>query len=502
MDLSWLLLAAILVLSILYWFCTKTFDHWKTQNVPSVPNPRPFFGHFLPVISLKENLTSFIYNVYQQTDASMIGLFRLRKPILLIRDPELVKSVFQTNFNNFRVNALKLSESNDPVLVKNPFFTADPHLWKVRRARTGSQLSGNKLRQLFGIAEEVSSKMCQFNDRKIKENGNYFECELKEFFVKYTGEIVANAAFAIQGQSYEDNPDRLSFAVIAKSLFKPTLINGINQAMLFYFPEISSVLGLSILQKSTDNYFRENIKLILKERKQSNVAPKDFLQSSIEANGIDDIDSIIGDAIIFYGDVYETSSTTLAIIIYYLSENEAIQNKLRTDILLKLQATGGAVNYDSLKSMNYLDQVIQESMRILTPAGTLMKVCTEEITLKGSDGLTCNLKPGNLVYIPLMGLHLDSKYWPEPHVFDPERFAPENQAGRNKFTYVPFGEGPRMCVGMRLALMIIKLAIVKILLKYSIEHSPKTKTPLKLDPTSFLTYAEGGWWARFRKLSD
>ncbi|NP_001165994.1 cytochrome P450 336B1 [Nasonia vitripennis] len=502
MDLSCLLLVAILALSILYWFCTKTFDHWKQQNVPSVPNPRPFFGHFLPVLFIKESLISFVHKIYQQTDASMIGLFLLRKPILLVRDPELVKSIFQTSFNKFHVNGFDLSEKNDPILVKNPFFTADLHLWKTRRARIVNHLSGSKLRQLFVIAEEVCSKMCQFNDRKIKENGDYFECELKEFFVKYTGEIVANAAFAIQGQSYEDNPDRLAFAVIARKLLKPSLMNALKQAMLFYFPEVGSALGIGIMEKSTDNYFRENIKLVLKERKRSNVAPKDFLQSAIEANGIDDIDSIIADAIIFYGDVYETSSTTLAIVIYYLSEYKDIQNKLRTDISSKLQASGGAVNYDFLKSMNYLDQVIQESMRLLTPAGTLMKVCTEEITLKGFDGITCNLKPGTRVFISLTGLHLDSNYWPEPDVFDPERFAPENQANRHKFTFMPFGEGPRMCVGMRLALMIIKLAIVKLLLRYSIEQSSKTKKPLVLDATSFLTYPKGGWWARFKKLSD
>lgn len=432
----------------------------------------------------------------------MIGFHFIQTPSVIVRDPELVKSVLQTNFPSFRNNGLTLSEKTDPVLTKNPFLATDPHIWKVTRARSGNHLSGKKLGYLFIFVQDVCSKMDAYIDRKIKQSKDGFhECELKDLFVKCTGEIVANAAFAIQGQSFEDNPDRLSFATVAKTIFEPNLFNGIKQALIFYLPDLAQFLGIAFLQKKTDAYFRENLKLILKQRKQTNSTPNDFLQFVIESNPEDDIDSIIADVIIFYGDVYETSSTVMSLLFFHLSQNIKIQNKLREHILTVLKTTNGVVTYDSLKNMNYLDQVVMETMRLTAPAGVLQKLCTEEITLKGSDGLTCHLEPGHRVFISIFGLHNDSKYWPDSGVFDPERFTPENQADRNKFVFIPFGEGPRMCIGMRLGLMLVKLATVSLITKYSIEHSQKTRLPLEMDPTSILTYYKGGLWAKFKKLN-
>lgn len=312
---------------------------------------------------------------------------------------------------------------------------------------------------------------------------------------------MANTAFAIQGQSFEDNPSRLSFTNVAKTIFEPNLLNGIKLALIIYLPDIAKLLSVGFLQKKTDAYFRENIKAVLKQRKSLTNPPNDFLQFVIESNSEADLDSIIADVILFYADVYGTSSTTMSLLFYHLSRNGEVQEKLRDHILSILETTNGAVTYESLKSMYYLDQVIYETLRLTPTLGTQLKFCTEEITLTGSDGLTCNLQPGHRVFISQFGLHNDSKYWPDPEVFDPERFSLENQARRNKSTFIGFSEGPRMCVGMRLAVMLVKLATVSLITEYSVEHSPKTKVPLELDPISVVTLYKGGLWAKFRRLN-
>ena len=469
--------------------------------MPCMPDPVPGFGHMFPVIALKENMPTFAERLYKHTDKSMVGFYFLRKPGLLVRDPELVKCVLQTKFLSFRNNQLQLDWNNDPVMALNPFFTGDAHLWRTARARTTNHLSAKKLKSLFIIINEVCAKTDAYVDRKVQESGGLFECEIKEHFLKFTGEVVANSAFAIEGQSFEDNPDRFSFTNVAKTIFEPTVVNGIKQSLLFYMPDFAKLLKMSFLSNKADDYFRQTIKAIIKQRKQtSNSAPNDFLQFCLESNTVDDIDSIIADIIIFYSDVYETSSSTLAALFYYLSEYKDVQSKLREQILSVLEANKGEITYESLKDLNYLEQVMFEALRLCPPLGSQMKVCTEEVTLTGPDGLTCTLKPGSPVIVPGMALHRDSKYWPDPEVFNPDRFSPDNQANRNKYVYLPFGEGPRMCVGVRLATMMIKQVVCALLAEYSVEPSSKTKLPLEMEPTSFLTHIKGGLWAKFKKL--
>lgn len=426
---------------------TRNFDYWQKQNVPSVPNPVPGFGHMMPMIFLKENLAEWAYRMYKETKSSIIGFYFLQTPGVIIRDLDLVKCVLQTNFSSFRHNIMKTSEKADPIMSKNPFFTEDHHLWKTARARTTAHLSGRKLRLLLIIVQEVCEKMSNYIDQKIKEDGEFFECGLKEFFFKCTGEVVANAAFAIQGQSYNDDPDKMAFTNAAKNIFGGGIINGLKQALLFYLPGVADFLEISVLEKRSENFFKQTAKAIIEKRKKENMTSNDYLQFCMDLNG-EDIDSIVADLVIFYGDVYETSSTTMAFVLYQLSKNREVQEKLREDIFDVIKSTGDKITYESLKAMTYLDQVKKESMRLLMPLGVLMKECTEEITLVGSDGVKCTMKPGDKVLIPAMGFNNDSQYYSDPEVFDPERFSPENVAQRHRFLFLPFGEGPRMCIGM------------------------------------------------------
>ena len=503
MNSTCLVLVLILILTIVYWFWTKNYNHWQKQNVPCVADkPIPGIGNMFSVITLRENMTSYINKLYKQTDSSMIGFYFVQRPGLIVRDPELVKTVMHTNFTNFHNNLIQLNEKTetDPVFLKNPFFATDLEKWKTARTRTNTHLKGKKLSQLHVFLQEVCSKMIAHTNKRITENGGIYESEMKNYFYKYTGEFVANAAFAIEGQSFEDNPSPVSFAGIVNSILSPTVINGIKLTLMFYFPTIGNFLRLSIMEGRMEKYLRQNLKVILDQRKKLITPPIDYLQYVLDANGEQDMDSIIADILIFFGDVYETPSTVLAVLSYHLSKNTEIQDKLRNYIKSVLKNSNGVLTYDSLKNMDYLDQVIYESMRMVPALGNLQKVCTEKTTLTGPDGVSCNLNPGDPIFIPLLGLQNDPKYWTNPEVFDPERFSPENQANRPKYLFFPFGEGPRMCIGMRLGMMVIKQGIVSLLTNFSVEYSPKNREPFEWEPTLFLTYNKGGMWTRLKKL--
>lgn len=97
-------------------------------------------------------------------------------------------------------------------------------------------------------------------------------------------------------------------------------------------------------------------------------------------------------------------------------------------------------------------------------------------------------------------MHYDDRYWDKPEEFNPNRFSPEESAKRPSVAYIPFGEGPRNCIGMRFANVNLKLAVASIIKNYKIAvDTNKVELPIKLDPKSALAPV-GGCWINFEKI--
>ncbi|CAL1289568.1 unnamed protein product [Larinioides sclopetarius] len=102
---------------------------------------------------------------------------------------------------------------------------------------------------------------------------------------------------------------------------------------------------------------------------------------------------------------------------------------------------------------------------------------TEADCKLGDTGII--IPKGMVVFIPTYALHRDPKYFPEPEKFDPDRFLPEERAKRDPYVYMPFGSGPRLCIGMRFALTQIKTCLACVLSSFRILKCPETKVPLE-----------------------
>lgn len=493
----WLIVAFLIF--TLYFYLTRNYNYWKIQNIPYAPNAIPGFGHALPLFLVWDNMPMWVERLYKRMGrSSMYGCYFMQTPALVIRDPELIKSVLQTNFSSFRNNMITLNKNLDPILSNNPFFAKD-ELWKETRTILGSNFSGKTLRSVFTITVGVCEKFTRFVDKNVCELSGNAEFELKELFTRITGELVANAAFGIEGQSFEDQPDQRAFTNVAKRLFDTTKMNGIEQAMRFCFPNFADVLGLSLIPKETDTYFRENIRTVIKSRLESQKNCGDFLQNILDRMNEIDEDMAVAQATSLFFDGYETSSSVLSFVIYRLAENPRIQQKARAEVNEVFRRHNHELTYEAVKSMNYLEWIMYEAMRLNPGLGELAKTCNEEITLQGYDKLTCRLKPGDVVLVSCMGLHKDEEFWSNPDAFDPDRFGP-NKLERNKYTYLGFGEGSRMCIGKRLGTMTVKTVMAVILKNYLLETSPRTQLPLEMDPNTFAWVAKGGLWVRFKPI--
>lgn len=131
----------------------------------------------------------------------------------------------------------------------------------------------------------------------------------------------------------------------------------------------------------------------------------------------------------------------------------------------------------------YLDAVIKESLRLYPPVIRIERRVTSE---KGYTISGVHLPKDTLIEISTYAVHHDEKYFPDPFVFKPERFLLENKHLLTPYTYLPFGQGPRNCVGMRFAYQEIKLCLAKIIRRYRFTTTPDTPEKLSFKPGSLL----------------
>ncbi|KAK7863029.1 hypothetical protein R5R35_010772 [Gryllus longicercus] len=144
--------------------------------------------------------------------------------------------------------------------------------------------------------------------------------------------------------------------------------------------------------------------------------------------------------------------------------------------------------------MKYLDAVISEVLRLYPPAPSTDRICVKDTLLPaGEYSNAITIPKGTIVQAPIVGLHTDPQYWKEPKKFDPDRFSDENKHKIKPFTYMPFGMGPRICIGQRFALIEVKMALVHLLHSFDLHPSAKTKFPIEYQTGANLL-AKGGFW--------
>jgi cytochrome P450 family 3 subfamily A len=150
---------------------------------------------------------------------------------------------------------------------------------------------------------------------------------------------------------------------------------------------------------------------------------------------------ILAQAILFLLAGYETTASTLTLITYNLACHPEIQEKLIEEVDKCIERHGG-VNYESVFDNEYLDMVIEETMRMYPPATRIDRVCSKDFEFEG-----IKIPKGQLVTIPIWAIHHDPEIYPDPYKFDPERFNQENKTKRVNEAFIPFGNGPRSCIG-------------------------------------------------------
>ncbi|XP_027873199.1 cytochrome P450 3A56-like isoform X3 [Xiphophorus couchianus] len=411
------------------------------------------------------------------------GIYDGRQPVLCVADPEILKAIlvkecysFFTNRRNFHLDGP----------LYDSLFNAEDDQWKRIRSVLSPSFTSGRLKEMFEVMKSHSANLI----RSMKKKADKGEAlELKEFFGSYSMDVVTSTAFSVDIDSLNNPSD--PFVTNIKKMLKFDFLNPLFLAVAF-FPFLGPIfekLEFSFFPKSVTDFFFASLEKIKSNRETSQQKSRvDFLQLMIDSqknNGLQtdkrlSDHEILSQSMIFIFAGYETSSSSLSFLAYNLATNPEVMRKLQEEIDSTFP-NKAPVQYQPLMEMDYLDSVINESLRLFPIAARLERVAKASVEINGLV-----IPKDMVILVPTWPLHRDPEIWPEPEKFKPERFSKKNKEDIDPYTYMPFGLGPRNCIGMRFALVVMKLAVVEILQQYSFSVCRETEIPFEMDVQGLL----------------
>ena len=176
----------------------------------------------------------------------------------------------------------------------------------------------------------------------------------------------------------------------------------------------------------------------MKHREESKVERNDFVQLllDLKKKGSYDEVEMASEGFLIYAAGFETSSTLMTFCCYELALNQDIQERLRNELKSRIEENDGQLTYELLFDLKYLDMVLNETLRKYPPIPQVVRKSTAAYKIPGTELV---IEKGTSIIVPVLALHRDPVYYPDPEKFDPERFAPENIKKMHQYTFLPFG---------------------------------------------------------------
>ncbi|EDV24422.1 uncharacterized protein TRIADDRAFT_56203 [Trichoplax adhaerens] len=400
------------------------------------------------------------------------GEFFFTVPTIFIADPEIIKSIMVTHFSNFcnRFQAINL-----PSLFEKSILRIADEPWKRIRTTMVGSFSVAKLKCM----QNLISDSCRILMARFEES--FYESK-KIALIKpcehFSMHILLAVAFGIEFESVKDER-KITEAVNILFSNTPVGLRVVMMLSMRAWEALERLMGGNF--QSSIDYLEKIVMNVIKDRRNNIKLKKpcrqDILQLLIEAGDKGKLtdEEIVAQVFFLMAGGYQTTATTLMFALYSIATNSNVQEKLYDEIQAKYDNSNCQVDYNFVSELPYLGMVIEETTRMYPPVIFPDRGVKEDIVINGL------LIPKEvMIGFPTYAIHHNPDYWPNPEEFRPERFSPEEKAKQIPFSYITFGDGPRQCLGVRLAKLEIRMAIVNILLKYELFPVKETEIPLKL----------------------
>lgn len=382
---------------------------------------------------------------------------------------KLKKSVnYLSSFNsivcfcsNFYDRQNSIADNSDSLSYN--LFHMRSDIWKVTRQKMTQAFTPMKMKMMFDLITVVGEHFVDYMHEKIDDSTIL---EARDLMARYAMDVIGSCAFGISMNSMVN--DSAPFRVMGNRIFNVDGAKRLKYMLRNVLPSVFKYFNLKTVDGEAEKWFKDTITTIVRQREESGQIRNDFVDMIIKLKKEEKLqgqkatvkitdDFICAQAFSFFAAGFESSATLMSFTLYELALNQAIQHKVYQEIIDVLSAFDGSLAYDAIEKMTYLNMVLMEAERKYPAVGVLIRLCTKSYTFPGTN---ITIDPGTTVSIPVLALHYDEKYYPCPQRFDPERFTESNIASRPSMCFLPFGEGPRNCIGIESFRYLLHIIVI------------------------------------------
>ncbi|KAK3760694.1 hypothetical protein RRG08_010667 [Elysia crispata] len=443
----------------------------------------------------------------------VFGFFEGYTPVLAVSEPSLLREVMLKDSQNF------LARKHFPLAPKKSLglFLENGAQWKRSRNLLTPAFSTGKLKMMTPIMSEAADILVErLTDRAKEEDST----DIYSVLQSMTLDVIGRCAFGLQTHAQVDKEDM--FLVKIRNLFKAMTKTKI-EPLLMVLPGLNGIVfGLkeivSIFHASPVKWLRQAMYQVIQARRAlgPNANVIDLVQlmlfpektrykdhSHTACTGFDDNEQsaeeniskssstnaehhtigvkpladieIMAHSMTFLLAGYETSGAVLAYFFHELAKHPELQERLLEEINDSIGKRD--IDYETIQELPLFDAVFDEVLRLYPTASFITTRKASEERQYGD----VKIPAGMNVLANVWALHRDPEFWDDPETFNPDRWLVEQSFKRkSSFTYLPFGAGPRLCIGMRFATIEAKITMVKIVQSFQIQQAHDSKDELDL----------------------
>ena len=420
---------------------------------PSRPEGRMSLRQFLRVV--RENILATY--APEDFDKDFIARRLLWRRTFVVNEPNGVRHVLLDNAQNYKKSELS-RRILEPGLGRG-LITTDGELWRRHRRIMAPAFDPRSVAGYAPVMTEVTEEMLAQWDALPERS----EVDVAVAMMHTTLHIISRAMFSSDSDEIVDVVERGVSEY--QTTVRPNLLD------LLHFPEwLTELISPRMADGILDEFDASVDRLLTERGRAPDAEPKDLLARLIaardtETGGGMTAQEVRDQVVTIFMAGHETTAQALAWTWYLLSQHPAAEAKLHEELASVLE--GRTPRHDDVANLPYARMVLEEAMRLYPPAHTLGRQPIAADEVSGH-----RIPAGSTVLIVPWMLHRKPSLWERPDRFEPERFSPERAAARPRFTYLPFGAGPRICIGAAFAMEEGILILATIAQRYRLRLKP------------------------------
>lgn len=413
----------LLIVALIFDYVTKFFSYWYVRHIPYKTSV-PFFGsEYHCVLAVRSNTEDVNKLYFKYPRDKFVGRVKSRVPDLIVRDPDVIKRMLSTDFANFHSRGLGLDKSQD-VCLRNNLFYADGEKWTLLRDGLESILNSLDCEFENGLQECLSGTNGDANVQRLLSK--VLDFVFKDLLLGNKGDdsLIKELRSTVQGR---------------------TFIQKLKSYLKSIFPSMYILFGVVTLPGQPTSKSKETLKSSKLMAKIKNIghAIQKGLNDKNRNSKSDETDFAFSTLALFITEGYIPCLNILTALLFELAKNTQMQGKARKSL-----------SKDNRE--DYLDVSIRETLRLYPAYSVLTRQCVKTYQFQESSLV---LDKKITLNFPVEAIHRDEELYKDANVFNPDRFFDDEGASKHCYAYLPFGAGPRKCIGKLLAYLSTRLSL-------------------------------------------